>query len=91
MPMTLRKADIKDVPKIQQLIAVFAKQDLMLSRSLIDLYEYIRDYFVVFDKNALVGAARSISAGRTLQRLKPLQSRIAFKVRVPARALLKPI
>ena len=51
----IRKAKIKDIKQIQALINVFAKQDLMLSRSLNDLYENIRDYWVAEDKKKLVG------------------------------------
>lgn len=47
MSRALRKADIKDAKKIQGLIAQYAKRDLMLARSLIEIYENIRDYFVV--------------------------------------------
>jgi len=55
MKITIRKADIKDVPKIQALIALFAKQDLMLPRSLIDLYENLRDYFVAVKGRKIIG------------------------------------
>lgn len=47
MKMALRKADIKDAKKIQALIVEYARRELMLSRSLIEIYENIRDYFVV--------------------------------------------
>ena len=46
MKTTIRKAYISDVADIQKLIAYFAKKDLILAHSLIDLYENIRDYFV---------------------------------------------
>ena len=55
MKILIRKADIKDVVKIQKLIACFAKRDLMLSRSLIDLYENIRDYYVVTSGSEILG------------------------------------
>ena len=55
MKILIRKADIKDVVKIQKLIAHFAKRDLMLSRSLIDLYENIRDYYVVSSGSEILG------------------------------------
>lgn len=45
-----RKALIKDVPAIQKLVNYYAKKDLMLARSLNDLYEHIRDYVVTEDK-----------------------------------------
>lgn len=42
----LRKAKIEDIKQIQALINSFAKQDLMLPRSLNELYENIRDFWV---------------------------------------------
>ena len=55
MKTIIRKAYIDDVPKIQALIGYFAKKDLMLPRSLIDLYENIRDYFVAVNGKKIIG------------------------------------
>jgi amino-acid N-acetyltransferase len=55
MKTIIRKAYISDVPSIQTLIGYFAKKDLMLSRSLIDLYENIRDYFVAVKGKNIIG------------------------------------
>lgn len=53
----IRKAAIKDIKGIQQLINNFADQDLMLPRSLNELYENIRDFFVYEDKNKVIGCS----------------------------------
>ncbi len=45
--MKIEKARISDVPQMQQLINYFADKDEMLARSLSEIYENIRDYFVV--------------------------------------------
>ena len=45
--MKVEKAKISDVPQIQELINYFAQKDEMLPRPLSELYENIRDYFVV--------------------------------------------
>ncbi|MDH5696527.1 MAG: N-acetyltransferase [Dehalococcoidia bacterium] len=45
--MKVEKARISDVPQMQQLINYFADKDEMLPRPLSELYENIRDYFVV--------------------------------------------
>jgi len=45
--LKLEKARISDVPQMQQLINYFADKDEMLARSLSEIYENIRDYFVV--------------------------------------------
>ncbi len=41
------KARVSDVPQMQHLINYFADEDEMLARSLSEIYENIRDYFVV--------------------------------------------
>ena len=51
----IRKAAIKDINKIQELVAYFAKQDLMLPRSLNELYENIRDFWVYEKKGKIYG------------------------------------
>ena len=53
----IRKAKIKDIKQIQELIACFAKRDEMLPRSLKELYENIRDFWVYEDKGKLSGCA----------------------------------
>lgn len=49
----LRKAKIKDIKQIQALINSYAKKDLMLARSLNELYEGIRDFWV-YEKNGRI-------------------------------------
>ena len=44
--MRVRKARLSDAPVIQALIEPFARQDEMLHRSLGEICENIRDYFV---------------------------------------------
>ncbi|MCX5701276.1 MAG: N-acetyltransferase [Candidatus Omnitrophica bacterium] len=53
----IRKAKIKDIKQIQELINCFAKQDVMLPRSLNELYENIRDFWVVEANKKIVGCA----------------------------------
>ena len=53
----IRKAKIKDIKQIQELIGCFAKQDVMLPRSLNELYEHIRDFWVDEDKDKIWGCA----------------------------------
>jgi len=45
--LKIEKARISDVPQMHQLINYFADKDEMLARSLSEIYENIRDYFVV--------------------------------------------
>lgn len=51
----IRKARIADIKEIQGLINSFAKQDLMLPRSLNELYENIRDFWVAEERKKIVG------------------------------------
>lgn len=53
----LRKAEIKDVKDIQKLLTFFAGRGDMLSRSLSELYEAIRDFYIVEENGVLLGAA----------------------------------
>ena len=45
--MKPEKARVSDVPQMQQLINNFADKGEMLARSLSEIYENIRDYFVI--------------------------------------------
>jgi len=51
----IRKAKIKDIKQIQKLINGFAKQDIMLPRSLNELYENLRDFWVIEEANKIIG------------------------------------
>lgn len=51
----IRKANIKDIKQIQVLVNLFARKDLMLARSLNELYENIRDFWVLEENNKIIG------------------------------------
>ena len=53
----LRKAQIKDVKDIQKLLTFYASRGDMLSRSLAELYEVLRDFYVVVEDDKLHGTA----------------------------------
>ena len=53
----IRKAQINDVKEIQKLLVKYASQGEMLSRSLSELYESLRDFFVYVDDGTLLGTA----------------------------------
>jgi amino-acid N-acetyltransferase len=55
--LKVEKAKISDVPQMHQLINYFAEKDEMLPRSLSELYENIRDCFVVRDGERVVACA----------------------------------
>ncbi len=53
----IRKALIADVPAIHKLVNHFAGARRMLSRSLAEIYENVRDFFVAEHEGAVVGSA----------------------------------
>jgi len=55
MEAKLRRARVGDVETIHKLINLFAQRDLMLPRSLNELYENLRDYFVVGNGDEVIG------------------------------------
>lgn len=50
----LRKARVRDVAQIRQLINVYAQQELMLPRAIGELYENIRDFFVIEKEDRII-------------------------------------
>jgi len=53
----IRKAQIADVKDIQKLLMTFANRGDMLSRSLSELYESLRDFYVAEEDGVILGAA----------------------------------
>ena len=53
----IRKAQIKDVKDIQKLLTSYANRGDMLSRSLSELYESLRDFYVCEEEGKLMGTA----------------------------------
>ena len=53
----IRKAQIKDVKEIQKLLTHYASKGDMLSRSLAELYEAVRDFYVYEADGRLLGAS----------------------------------
>lgn len=51
----IRKARIADIRQIQNLINYYAKKDLMLPRSLNQLYENLRDFWVAEESKRIIG------------------------------------
>jgi len=68
----IRKAKIHDIKQIQALINGFAKQDLMLPRSLNELYENIRDFWVIEEKNRVLGCCALHISWDNLAEIKSL-------------------
>lgn len=57
MNRQVEKARISDVIQMHQMITYFADKDEMLARPLSEIYENIRDYFVVRDGERIIACA----------------------------------
>jgi amino-acid N-acetyltransferase len=53
----IRKAILQDARQIHQLLMVYVKDGLVLSRSLMDIFESIRDFYVFVEEDRVVGVA----------------------------------
>jgi amino-acid N-acetyltransferase len=69
---TLRKAKMADAPAIQRLITIFASRDEMLHRSLGEVYESIRNFFVVEDEGSVVACGALQISWDNLAEIKSL-------------------
>jgi len=58
--MTVEKARIDDVQRMHELVNSFADKDEMLARALSELYENLRDFFVIRDSSNQVIACVSL-------------------------------
>ena len=53
----MKKARIKDGPEIQRIINLYAKEGKMLQRPILEIYENIRDFFVLRQGGKISGVA----------------------------------
>ncbi|MGD9020135.1 MAG: N-acetyltransferase [Desulfuromonadales bacterium] len=53
----IRKAILQDARQIHRLLLRYAKDGLVLPRSLMEIFEAIRDFYVFVDQEQVVGAA----------------------------------
>lgn len=71
--MIIRKALLKDVPDIQNLVNYYAGKNEMLPKSLSVLYENIRDFYVATDeKEKLIGCCAGSVTWDDLAEIKSL-------------------
>jgi len=68
----IRKAKIEDIKQIQGLINYFARKDLMLARSLNELYENIRDFWVIEENKKITGCCALHISWDNLAEIKSL-------------------
>ncbi|MCM8783394.1 MAG: N-acetyltransferase [Candidatus Omnitrophica bacterium] len=68
----IRKAKIDEVKEIQKLINLYAERGLMLYRSLNELYDNIRDYFVYEEREKILGTCALHISWEDLAEIKSL-------------------
>jgi len=68
----IRKARIEDIKRIQELINYFARRNVMLPRSLNELYENIRDFWVFEDRGRVIGCCALHISWQDLVEVKSL-------------------
>ena len=72
MESRVEKATIADAPQIHKLINTFAERGEMLARPLSEIYENIRDFFVVREEERLLACAALHIAWADLAEVKSL-------------------
>jgi len=72
MPFQVQKARMDDVPQIHKLINFFADRGEMLARPLSEIYENLRDYFVVKSGDEVLGGVALGIMWRDLAEVKSL-------------------
>ncbi len=68
----IRKAKISHGTAIHRLVQYYAKEDLMLARSLMEIYENIRDYFIALRGKTIVGCCALHICWKDLGEIKAL-------------------
>jgi len=66
----VEKAKISDVPQIHKLINGFAEKSMMLARPLSDIYEGLRDFFVIRDGDKVIACAALAIAWEDLAEIR---------------------
>jgi amino-acid N-acetyltransferase len=84
----IRKAKIPDVSQIQKLINQFAKQELMLPRSLSDIYESLRDFWTCELNNRIIGCCALHVTWKDLAEIRSLAVNKRYQRRGIARQLI---
>lgn len=84
----IRKARIKDIGQIQGLINQFAKQELMLPRSLSGLYESLRDFWVCQAGKQVVGCCALHTIWQDLAEIRSLAVKESWQSRGIGRQLI---
>ncbi|MCK4905244.1 N-acetyltransferase [bacterium] len=70
--MKIRKAKTQDVIPIYKLLEYFSAKEVLLPRSLAELYDNVRDFFVAEDEGEIIGCCSLHSCWEDLGEIKSL-------------------
>lgn len=70
--MNIRKAKIQDVTSIYKLLEYFSNKELLLLRSLAELYDNVRDFFVAEEEEEIIGCCSLHSCWEDLGEIRSL-------------------
>lgn len=84
----IRKANINDIKRIQNLINGYAEEGLMLPRSLGELCENVRDFFVYEENKEILGCAALHIVWEKLAEIKSLAVDSRYKKKGIGKQLL---
>ncbi|MFZ5799918.1 MAG: N-acetyltransferase [Candidatus Omnitrophota bacterium] len=86
----LRKAKLTDAKEIHRLVNFFAKKDLMMPRSLNEIFEHLRDFWVATERGKVVGCcALHVVGWEDLAEIKSLAVESAYQKRHLGRKLVQ--
>lgn len=87
--MKVEKATLGDAPQIHRLINSYAGEGFLLPRSLMEIYESIRDFFVIKEGDRVVGTAALKVVWEDLAEVRSVLVAEGYKGRGWGRALIE--
>ena len=87
--MNIRKATIQDVPAVYKLLEYFSGKEMLLPRSLAELYDNVRDFFVAEENAKVVGCCALHPCWEELGEIKSLAVEESMQGKGIARKLVE--
>ncbi len=70
--MNIRKAKIQDVMAVYKLLEYYSSKEMLLPRSLAELYDNVRDFFVAEDNGEIIGCCALHPCWENMAEIKSL-------------------
>ncbi|RMH79972.1 MAG: N-acetyltransferase [Acidobacteria bacterium] len=87
--MQIRKALVRDAVGIYSLVNIYAKDGILLPRSLNSIYENLRDFWVCYEGDELVGCCALHVVWEDLAEIKSLAVKHGYRGRGIGKALVE--